>query len=76
MLDSKKAAQQPEDRKASETMNAYFGSFIRNPNSAGIAPGRDFTKTHQVMHLDSESHATPEEFRTRHVFLDSPSSGH
>lgn len=76
MLDSKKADWQPDDRKVSETMNRYWGNFIRtgDPNGSGLAQWPDYAKTRQVMHLDTESHAAPEQHRDRYEFLGSLAS--
>jgi para-nitrobenzyl esterase len=73
VLPSKKADWQPEDQKVAETMNAYWANFIRtgDPNGPGLARWPDFAKTHEVMHLDTESKALPEEHRDRYEFLDS-----
>jgi para-nitrobenzyl esterase len=72
-LDSKKAAWAPEDRKASEEIAAYFANFIENgnPNGGGLPKWPAFGKTHEVMHLDADCHAAPEEHRDRYEFLDS-----
>jgi para-nitrobenzyl esterase len=73
MLDSKKADWQPDDYKVAKTMNDYWANFIKtgNPNGASLPKWPDFTKTHQVMHLNTESRAEPEQHRDRYVFLDS-----
>ncbi len=73
MLSSKKADWQPEDQKVAETMNAYWANFIKtgNPNGAGLARWPNYTKTHEVMHLDTASKALPEQHRDRYEFLDS-----
>ena len=72
-LDSKKAAWQPEDRKASEQIAAYWANFIAtgNPSGKGLPRWPEFRKTHEVMHLDADSHATAEPHRDRYKFLDS-----
>ena len=72
MLDSKKAAWQPEDYKVADTMNAYWANFIKSgdPSGAGLAPWPNFTKTHQVMHIDTASRAQPEQHRDRYEFLE------
>jgi para-nitrobenzyl esterase len=72
-LDSKKADWQPEDRKTSEEMAGYWANFVKtgDPSGSGLAPWPDFRKTHEVMHLDAQSHATPEQNRERYRFLDS-----
>jgi para-nitrobenzyl esterase len=73
MLPSKKADWQPEDQTVAETMNAYWANFIKtgDPNGAGLNKWPNFTKTHEVMHLDTESKAAPEVHRDRYEFLDS-----
>ncbi len=73
MLPSKKADWQPEDQQVAETMNTYWANFIKtgSPDGPGLAPWPNFTKTHEVMHLDVESKALPEEHRDRYEFLDS-----
>jgi para-nitrobenzyl esterase len=71
-LDSKKAAWQPEDRKTSEVMAAYFANFVKtgDPNGGGLPPWPAFNGQHAVMHLDAASHAAPEEHRGRYEFVD------
>lgn len=73
MLPSKKADWQPDDQKVAEMMNAYWANFIRtgNPSGPGLTPWPNYTKTHEVMHLDTVSKALPEAHRDRYVFLDS-----
>ena len=73
MLDSKKAGWQPEDYQVAKTMNAYWANFIRtgDPNGPGLAPWPQFGKTHEVMHLNVECKALPEEHRNRYEFLES-----
>jgi para-nitrobenzyl esterase len=73
MLPSKKADWQPEDQKVADQMNAYWANFIKtgDPNGPGLAKWPSFTKTHEVMHLDTESKALPEAHRDRYEFLDS-----
>src|SRR6185369_6744971 len=71
-LASKKAAWEPEDRQTSESMASYFANFIKtgDPNGPGLPKWPAFSKTHEVMHLDSASHAAPEEHRDRYLFID------
>ncbi|MGA3190271.1 MAG: carboxylesterase family protein [Bryobacteraceae bacterium] len=73
MLPSKKADWEPEDQKVADQMNAYWANFIKkgDPNGPGLAKWPSFTKTHEVMHLDTESKALPEAHRDRYEFLDS-----
>jgi len=80
MLDSKKADWQPDDYQVAKTMNAYWANFIKtgDPNGAGLANWPQFGKTHDVMHINVECQASPEEHRDRYEFLDSapaPASG-
>ncbi len=72
-LPSKKADWQPDDQKVAETMNDYWANFIKtgDPNGAGLAKWPNFTKTHEVMHIDTDSKALPETHRDRYEFLDS-----
>jgi para-nitrobenzyl esterase len=73
MLDSKKADWQPEDYQVGKTMNEYWANFIKtgDPNGAGLANWPQFGKTHEVMHLNVECQAKPEEHRDRYKFLES-----
>jgi para-nitrobenzyl esterase len=77
MLDSKKADWQPEDYKVAEMMNRYWANFVKtgDPNGPGLAPWPNFGKTHEVMHLDTDNHAQPEQHRDRYEFLESVQSG-
>jgi para-nitrobenzyl esterase len=72
-LPSKKADWQPDDQKVAEQMNEYWANFIKtgDPNGPGLAKWPNFTKTREVMHLDTESKALPEAHRERYEFLDS-----
>ncbi|MGA3205142.1 MAG: carboxylesterase family protein [Bryobacteraceae bacterium] len=72
-LPSKKADWQPDDQKVAEQMNEYWANFIKtgDPNGPGLAKWPNFTKTREVMHLDTESKALPEAHRDRYEFLDS-----
>jgi para-nitrobenzyl esterase len=72
-LDSKQANWQPEDRKTSLTMAAYWANFIKtgNPNGPGLASWPEFGKAREVMHIDAASKAAPERHRARYELLDS-----
>lgn len=72
-LASKPADWTADDQKAADTMEAYWANFIRtgSPDGKGLAPWPSFTKTHEVMHIDTESKALPEAHRDRYEFLDS-----
>jgi len=73
MLPSKKADWQPDDQKVADTMNEYWANFIKTgvPSGAALPTWPNFTKTHEVMHLNTECKALPEEHRDRYQFLDS-----
>ena len=73
MLDSKKADWQPQDYQVAKTMNDYWANFIRtgDPNGPGLANWPQFGKTHEVMHLNVQCQALPEEHRDRYEFLNS-----
>ena len=72
-LKSKPADWQTDDQKTADAMNRYWANFIRtgNPNGAGLPQWPDFTKAHEVMHLNTDSRATPEQHRDRYEFLGS-----
>jgi len=72
MLDSKKADWQPDDYQVGKTMNAYWANFIKtgDPNGSGMAEWPQFGKAHEVMHLNVQCEAKPEEHRDRYEFLD------
>ncbi|GAA4415933.1 carboxylesterase family protein [Nibrella viscosa] len=64
----------PEDYKVSEVMQNYFANFIKtgNPNGAGLPnwPAANAGNTVQVMHIDVNTGAQPEQNRSRYLFLD------
>jgi para-nitrobenzyl esterase len=73
-LDSRPAAVwQPEDHKLSDLMQTYWTNFARtgDPNG-GDAPKWPQYKGDdgwQVMHLDADSHAAPDDHRNQWLFL-------
>lgn len=73
-LDSRnEAIWRPEDRKLSDLMQAYWTNFARNgdPNGPGLPKWPAYTASQwQVMHLDKNSAARPDQYRQRYLFLD------
>jgi len=61
----------PEDRKLTEEMMDYWTNFAKkgNPNGPGLPEWPRYDKSGAVMHLDRESHATPDNTRARYEFL-------
>ena len=61
----------PEDRKLSEEMMEYWTNFAKtgNPNGPGLPEWPRYDKTGAVMHLDRETHASPDSTRARYEFL-------
>ena len=72
-LQTKKADWEADDQKVADQMAAYWANFIKtgDPNGAGLAKWPNFTKSREVMHLDTQSKALPETHRDRYEFLDS-----
>lgn len=64
----------PEDYKVSEIMQAYFANFIKtgDPNGTGLPqwPAASGDKNVQVMHIDVNTQAKPEQSRDRYLFLE------
>jgi len=60
-----------EDRKLSELMMDYWTNFARtgDPNGPGLPEWPRYDKTSAVMHLDRETHASPDTTRGRYEFL-------
>jgi para-nitrobenzyl esterase len=54
-------------------MAAYWVQFVKtgDPNGPGLAPWPSFTYSREVMHIDADSQAAPEDHRARYEFLDS-----
>ena len=65
----------PEDYKVSEAMQAFFANFVKtgNPNGSGLPnwPAVGSTGDAQVMRIDVDSRAEPDNKRARYLFLDS-----
>ena len=67
----------PEDRKVSDQMQMYWTNFARtgDPNKPSAAdlpkwPGYNQDGSWQVMHLDADSDARPDNQRDRYLFLE------
>jgi para-nitrobenzyl esterase len=64
----------PEDYKVSEVMQNYFANFIKtgNPNGKGLPtwPVASKGDNGQIMHIDVNTVAKPEEYRARYELLD------
>jgi para-nitrobenzyl esterase len=60
-----------EDRKLSELMMDYWTNFARtgDPNGPGLPAWPRYDKTGAVLHLDRETHASPDTTRARYEFL-------
>ena len=65
------AVWRPEDRRLSEQMMDYWTNFAKtgDPNGAGLPEWPRYDKTGEVIHLDSESTASPDTTRARYEFL-------
>lgn len=65
------AVWRPEDRKLSEEMMDYWTSFAKSgdPNRPGLPEWPRYDKTGEVLHLDRETHASPDTTRARYEFL-------
>jgi para-nitrobenzyl esterase len=73
-LDTRKGTTwRPEDYKLSELMQSYWTNFAKtgNPNGGGLPnwPAYNGKDSWQVMHLDANSAARPDEHRDRYLFL-------
>ncbi len=64
----------PDDDKVSETMQGYFANFIKtgDPNGGGLPawPAANGPSGVQVLRIDVQTRAEPEQHRDRYVFLD------
>lgn len=69
---------QPEDRKVSDAMMAYWANFAKagDPNGPGVPawPRYEERSGRQVMHLGPEIRPTPEAHRDRYELLDAYTS--
>jgi para-nitrobenzyl esterase len=64
----------PEDYKVSEIMQGYFANFIKtgNPNGPGLPnwPAAKSGDNVQVLHIDVNTQAKPDQSRERYLFLE------
>jgi para-nitrobenzyl esterase len=69
------AVWQPEDQKLSDLVETYWTNFARsgNPNGADVPQWPQYNQGDgwQLMHLDVNSAAGPDEHRARYLFLQS-----
>jgi len=69
------AVWQPEDQKLSDLVETYWTNFARtgNPNGGGAPdwPQYNAADNWELMHLDVDSKAGPDEHRDRYLFLQS-----
>ena len=73
-LDSRNGATwRPEDYRLSELMQKFWTNFAKtgNPNASGLPnwPAYNAADNWQVMHLDANSAASPDQHRDRYLFL-------
>ena len=65
---------QAEDYEVSAIMQSFFANFIKtgNPNGLGVPfwPAVDNTRTVEVMHIDVDTKAEPEQHHDRYLFMD------
>jgi para-nitrobenzyl esterase len=75
-LDSRPDAKwQPEDYKLSDLVETYWTNFAKtgNPNGGDVPnwPQYNAGDDWQIMHFDADSHAGPDPYRDRYLFLQS-----
>jgi para-nitrobenzyl esterase len=73
MLASKNLPWRTEDKELSDLMSSYWSNFAKtgDPNGTGLPAWPAYNRDHYtVMHLDANSHATPDDHRGRYEFLD------
>jgi para-nitrobenzyl esterase len=72
VLSSKDLPWRPEDEKVSDLMSSYWTNFAKtgDPNGEGLAPWPAYEpRKFEVMHLNVDPHAAPDEHRARYEFL-------
>lgn len=75
-LDSRvDAVWQPEDYKLSDLVETYWTNFAKtgDPNGGGAPPWPQYNAQDQwqILHIDVETHAGPDPYRDRYLFLQS-----
>jgi para-nitrobenzyl esterase len=73
VLSSRNLPWRPEDEKLSDLMGSYWTNFAKtgDPNAEGLPVWPAYTADgYQVMHLNANSSASPDEHRVRYQFLD------
>ena len=65
---------QPQDYEVSTIMESFFANFIKtgNPNGLGVPvwPAVDNSKPVEVMHIDVQTKAKPDQHRDRYLFME------
>jgi para-nitrobenzyl esterase len=73
-LASKNLPWRPEDKSLSDLMSSYWSNFAKSgdPNGTGLPgwPAYNSQGRYAVMHLDANSHESPDDRRERYEFLD------
>ncbi len=73
VLSSRDLPWRPEDQAVSELMGCYWTNFAKtgDPNGAGLPHWPAYAPTeYQVMHLNANSRAKPEQYRPRYELLE------